>query len=74
MLIILGNIFFARLKCCLARISVGAIKATWKPEFILFIAAKRDTIVFPLPTSPCKSLNILFGELKSLFISLSDFS
>ena len=31
------DIFLERLKCCLARISVGAMKATCRPEFIVFL-------------------------------------
>ena len=66
------KIFFAKVKCCLARISVGAITATWNPALTLLYAASNDTIVFPLPTSPCKSLNIFLDELKSLLISFND--
>ena len=53
-LIFCGNIFFASKKCCLAKISVGAIRATWKPELIVLNADNNDTIVLPLPTSPVR--------------------
>ncbi len=43
-------------KCCAARISVGAIRAVWKPFFAANKAAAAATAVFPEPTSPCKSL------------------
>lgn len=40
-------------KCCRARISVGAIIATWTHDFLITcIAARRATTVFPVPTSP----------------------
>ncbi len=40
-------------KCCSARISVGAISATWKPHSIARAAASAAITVLPLPTSPC---------------------
>ena len=36
-----------------------------------FKADIKDTIVFPLPTSPCNSLNILLFVVKSLFMSIN---
>ena len=38
------------------------------------IDAINDTIVFPLPTSPCNNLNILLFDLRSLFIWLIAFN
>ena len=67
------------LKCCSARISVGAIKT----DLLLFsmhcIIANNATMVFPLPTSPCRSLNILLEpswsfEISSIVVSWSPVS
>ena len=69
-LILLEKIFLANLKCWFANISVGAIKATWYPDSITFKAVSNATTVLPEPTSPCKILNILSLEIKSLLISL----
>ena len=41
--------------CCSARISVGAISATWKPFSMATNAASEATMVLPDPTSPCSS-------------------
>ena len=41
--------------CCSARISVGAMNATWRPFSIATSAASSATIVLPAPTSPCSS-------------------
>ncbi|CFN70475.1 Uncharacterised protein [Bordetella pertussis] len=40
-------------KCCSARISVGAINATWASQAMACAAAMAATTVLPLPTSPC---------------------
>ena len=39
-----------------------------KFDSITFKADINETIVFPLPTSPCKSLNILLLDERSLSI------
>jgi hypothetical protein len=39
-------------RCCSARISVGAMKATWCPARMTAQALAAATIVLPLPTSP----------------------
>ena len=63
------NTFLKKLKCCFANISVGAINATWYWFKITFWAAINATIVFPEPTSPWRSLNILSLDEISLLIS-----
>ena len=54
-------IFAIVLKCCSASISVGAISIDLFSFSKHCIIANNATIVLPLPTSPCKSLSILFG-------------
>ncbi len=54
------------MKCCSARISVGAMNATWKPFSIATSAAISATIVLPEPTSPCSSRFIGCGRFMSL--------
>jgi hypothetical protein len=39
-------------KCCVARISVGAMSAAWKPFSMATSMAWRATMVLPEPTSP----------------------
>ena len=56
-------------KCWLASIAVGAIIATWYPDFTALYAAIIATIVFPEPTSPCNNLFIECGLSISLSIS-----
>ncbi len=41
------------LKCCSARISVGAINAHCQPASMAIVAASAATTVLPEPTSPC---------------------
>ena len=41
------------MKCCSARISVGAITAACAPDSMAVSADKAATMVLPLPTSPC---------------------
>ena len=60
------------MKCCSARISVGAMNATWKPFSIATIAAISATIVLPEPTSPCSSRFIGCGRCMSSTISRDD--
>ena len=40
-------------RCWRARISVGAMKAAWRPASITVAAASSATTVLPEPTSPC---------------------
>ena len=54
------------MKCCSARISVGAMKATWNPFSIATSAAISATIVLPDPTSPCSSRFIGCGRFMSV--------
>ena len=56
-------------KCCSARISVGAMKATCRPFSIATSAAISATIVLPDPTSPCSSRFIGCGRCMSVTIS-----
>ena len=60
-------------KCCSARISVGAMKATWKPFSSATSAASSATIVFPDPTSPWSSRFIGWGRFMSWMISPTTF-
>ena len=57
------------MKCCSARISVGAMNATWNPFSIATTAAISATIVLPDPTSPCSSRFI--GELRCMSATIS---
>ena len=57
------------MKCCSARISVGAMNATWRLFSIATSAAISATIVFPDPTSPCRRRFIGFGSFMSPTIS-----
>ena len=57
--------------CCLARISVGAIRADWKPPLKLAKIARKATRVFPLPTSPCTMRRIGCWAIRSRQISLT---
>ena len=52
------------MKCCSARISVGAMNATCRPFSIATSAASSATIVLPAPTSPCSSRFIGCGALQ----------
>ncbi len=54
-------------KCCSARISVGAISATWCPDSIAASAASAATTVFPEPTSPCTRRSIGAAFARSRF-------
>ena len=56
-------------KCCSARISVGAINATWAPAAMAWAAAMAATTVLPLPTSPCNRRCIGYGCARSAAIS-----
>ena len=56
-------------KCCSARISVGAISATWAPAAMAWAAAMAATTVLPLPTSPCNRRCIGYGCARSAAIS-----
>ena len=58
----------------MARIDVGAIIATWYPDFTALYAAIIDTTVFPEPTSPCNNLFIDFWLSISLSISSKTFN
>ena len=57
--------------CCSARISVGAIRAAWYPDWTASIIAAKATAVFPLPTSPWSSRFIGSGRPMSRAISPS---
>ena len=57
------------MKCCSARISVGAMNATWKPFSIATSAAISATIVLPDPTSPCSSRFI--GDSRCMSATIS---
>src|SRR3989344_4956688 len=57
------------LKCWRARISVGAIYATWPPAFIVSQLAATATAVLPEPTSPSRSRAI--GEELFRFLMMS---
>ncbi len=61
------------LKCCLAKISVGAIKAVCWLVLATFKAAIAATTVLPEPTSPSKSRFIGFGFSRSFSICQADF-
>ena len=55
--------------CCLARSSVGAIKATCPPFEMMYRALIHATSVFPAPTSPWSSLYMGEEEERSSLIS-----
>ena len=57
------------LKCCCAKISVGAIIQLWKPLSIAISIESSATMVFPEPTSPCRRRFICIGSLMSFRIS-----
>ena len=63
------NILSKFSKCCVAKIAVGAIIATWYPDFTALYAAIIATIVDP--TSPCNNLFIIFSDSISFSISLN---
>ena len=52
-------------RCCRARISVGAMKATWSPAFQALQARAAATRVLPLPTSPWTSRDMHLPEAMS---------
>ncbi len=56
-------------KCCSARISVGAMRAVWRPHSAARMAERTATIVLPLPTSPCRRRRIGRPARKSSPIS-----
>ena len=56
-------------QCCSARISVGAISAVCQPHSAARTAERTATIVFPLPTSPCRRRRIGRPDRKSSPIS-----
>ena len=58
-------------KCWRARISVGAMNATWCPASIAWRAASSATTVLPLPTSPSSRRCIGCDARRSLTISSS---
>ena len=60
---------FTPLPCCSARTSVGAMRAPWWPPDTALSSAATATIVFPAPTSPCKSRCIGWGDAMSVAIS-----
>ena len=56
-------------KCCRAKISVGAIIAACPPASTARAMASRPTRVLPLPTSPCSRRSIRRGAAMSSRIS-----
>ena len=64
-----SNNDFRLIKCCRAKISVGAIKAICDPDSAAYAQAIAATKVLPEPTSPCNNRVMRFGELISFFIS-----
>ena len=57
------------LKCCPARISVGAMMAAWNPLSTAVSMAVRDTTVLPEPTSPWRRRLMGWGCFRSAWIS-----
>ncbi len=55
--------------CCSARISVGAISATWRPDAATWWAAASATAVLPAPTSPWSRRLIGSGRARSAAIA-----
>ncbi len=58
-------------KCCVARISVGAIRHACVPLSSAMSIAMSATIVFPEPTSPCSRRFICLPEPTSALISFN---
>ena len=68
-----SNHFWKFLKCCSAKISVGAISVTLKPLSKAMSAEQAATAVFPEPTSPCNKRLIGCAPPMSALISRSTF-
>ena len=54
-----------------ASTSVGASMAACRPDFKAIYMPASATAVLPLPTSPCTSLFMTWGRLRSVYMALT---